>query len=89
MSHLFAIVSGAKPVFIRISDKEFSCCPSARWNNMVPTCGIYAFPIEASKISNRGVLESTSSASAEMCQALFEEICSQLVAPIREQIQAV
>jgi creatinine amidohydrolase len=51
-----------------------------------PRAGIYTFPIEASQISNRGVLGSTSSSSAEIGQALFEEICSQLAAVIREQM---
>jgi creatinine amidohydrolase len=53
-----------------------------------PRAGIYTFPIEASQISNRGVLGNTSSSSAENGRALFEEICSQLVAVIREQMGA-
>jgi len=51
-----------------------------------PRAGIYTFPIEVSKISNRGVLGNTSSSSAESGRTLFEEICSQLVAVIREQM---
>jgi creatinine amidohydrolase len=55
-------------------------------NATPPRAGIYTFPIEASKISNRGVLGNTSSSSAEIGQALFEEICSQLVALVRERM---
>jgi creatinine amidohydrolase len=55
-------------------------------NATPPRAGLYTFPIEASKISNRGVLGNTSSSSAENGQALFEEVCSQLVAVIREQM---
>ncbi|HXC32713.1 MAG TPA: creatininase [Verrucomicrobiae bacterium] len=50
-----------------------------------PRAGIYAFPIEASEASTRGVLGNTSSSSAEIGKALFEEICAQLVALIREK----
>ena len=53
-----------------------------------PRAGIYMFPIEASTISNRGVLGTTSSSSAEIGRALFEEICSQLVAIVREHMGA-
>jgi len=56
-------------------------------NATPPRAGIYTFPIEASKISNRGVLGNTSTSSAEIGRALFEEICSQLVAVIRERMQ--
>jgi creatinine amidohydrolase len=52
-------------------------------NATPPRSGIYTFPIEASKISNRGVLGNTSSSSAENGRALFEEICSQLLSVIR------
>jgi creatinine amidohydrolase len=55
-------------------------------NATPPRAGIYTFPIEASKISNRGVLGNTSSSSAEIGRALFEEICLQLSAVIREQM---
>ena len=55
-------------------------------NATPPRAGIYLFPVEASKISNRGVLGNTSSSSTEIGQALFEEICSQFVAVIREQM---
>jgi creatinine amidohydrolase len=51
-----------------------------------PRAGIYTFPIEASKISSRGVLGNTSFASAENGRALFEEICSQLIAIVRERM---
>jgi creatinine amidohydrolase len=55
-------------------------------NATPPRAGIYMFPVAASDISNRGVLGSTSSSSAEIGQALFEEICSQLEAVILEQM---
>lgn len=59
----------------------------ARVDNVTPPrAGIYTFPVEASKISNRGVLGNTSSSSAEIGEALFEEICAQLAAVIREQM---
>ncbi len=54
-------------------------------NATPPRAGIYTFPIDASRISNRGVLGSTSNSSAEIGQALFEEICAQLVALIGGQ----
>jgi creatinine amidohydrolase len=57
-------------------------------NATPPRAGIYTFPVEASKISNRGVLGNTSISSTESGQALFEEICSQLVAIIHEQMGA-
>ena len=50
-----------------------------------PRAGIYAFPIEGSKLSNRGVLGSTSDSSAEIGRALFDEICAQLLSVVREQ----
>jgi creatinine amidohydrolase len=52
-------------------------------NATPPRAGIYAFPIEGSKLSNRGVLGSTSNASAEIGRALFEEMCAQLSSIIR------
>lgn len=55
-------------------------------NPTPPRAGVYLFPIEASKISNHGVLGNTSSSSAEIGRALFEEICSRLVGVIREQM---
>ena len=54
-------------------------------NATPPRAGIYAFPVEASTISRRGVLGNTSCSSAEKGRALFEEICSQLVGVIRKQ----
>jgi creatinine amidohydrolase len=56
-------------------------------NATPPRAGIYTFPIEASKISNRGVLGNTSSSGAEKGRALFEEICSQLLSVIREHMR--
>jgi creatinine amidohydrolase len=55
-------------------------------NATPPRAGIYMFPIEARKISNRGVLGNTSSSSAEIGHALFDEICSKLVTVIREHM---
>ena len=57
-------------------------------NATPPRAGIYTFPVEASQISNRGVLGNTSASSAEKGQALFEEICSQLLTIIHEQMGA-
>jgi creatinine amidohydrolase len=57
-------------------------------NAMPPRAGIYLFPVEPAKISNRGVLGSSSLSSAEIGQALCEEICYQLVALVREQLGA-
>lgn len=57
-------------------------------NATPPRAGIYTFPIEADKVSNRGVLGSTSSSSAEAGQELFEEVCVQLIAVVREQMGA-
>jgi creatinine amidohydrolase len=60
---------------------------TARIDNATPPrAGIYTYPIEDSKTSNRGVLGNTSASSAEKGEALFEEICSQLVAVINEQM---
>jgi creatinine amidohydrolase len=52
-------------------------------NATPPRAGIYMYPIDSAKISNRGVLGMTSSSSAEIGRVLFEEICSQLVGVIR------
>ncbi len=50
-----------------------------------PRAGVYTFPIEASKISSRGVLGSTSISSPEIGRELFEEICAQLIDVIKER----
>lgn len=50
-----------------------------------PRAGIYSYPAQAAKLSNRGVLGSTSNSSAEIGKALFEEICAQLLRIVREQ----
>jgi creatinine amidohydrolase len=55
-------------------------------NATPPRAGIYLFPTDATKISNRGVLGSTSPASAAIGEALFEEICSKLTALIQEHM---
>jgi creatinine amidohydrolase len=55
-------------------------------NAAPPRAGIYSFPVEASKISNRGVLGKTSSSSADIGHALFEELCAQLLAVIYERM---
>ncbi len=56
-------------------------------NPTPPRAGIYTFPIDASRLSNRGVLGNSSSSSAEIGRALFEEICNQLISVIRGQIE--
>jgi creatinine amidohydrolase len=55
-------------------------------NATPPRAGIYTFPIEPSKVSNRGVLGNTSASSAEAGRALFEEISRQLLGVIRKQM---
>jgi creatinine amidohydrolase len=57
-------------------------------NSTPPKPGIYLFPADSSKISNRGVLGSSSPSTAEIGLALCEEICSQLVALIHEHMGA-
>jgi creatinine amidohydrolase len=57
-------------------------------NATPPRAGIYTFPIEASQISNRGVLGNSTSSSAEIGKALYDEICAQLVALIGKQMRA-
>jgi len=57
-------------------------------NATPPKPGIYVFPTDPSKISNRGVLGSSSPSTAEIGHALCEEICSQLVALIQEHMGA-
>jgi len=50
-----------------------------------PRAGVYSYPAQAAKLSNRGVLGSTSNSSAEIGKALFEEICAQMLGVVREQ----
>jgi creatinine amidohydrolase len=57
-------------------------------NTTPPRPGIYPFPTDSAKISNRGVLGSSTPSTAEIGFALCEEICSQLVAMIREHMGA-
>jgi creatinine amidohydrolase len=57
-------------------------------NTTPPRPGIYLFPTDPSKISNRGVLGSSSPSTAEIGLALCEEICSQLVALVQEHMGA-
>src|SRR5882762_10030783 len=57
-------------------------------NATPPRPGIYAFPADSSKISNRGVLGSSSPSTAEIGLALCDEICSQIVALIHEHMGA-
>jgi creatinine amidohydrolase len=57
-------------------------------NATPPRPGIYLFPSDPSKISNRGVLGSSSPSTAEIGLALCEEICSQLVALVQEHMGA-
>ncbi len=51
-----------------------------------PRAGIYFFPVEPSKISNRGVLGSASVSSGEIGAALYEEICAQLETLVRQHM---
>lgn len=55
-------------------------------NAAPPRAGIYLFPIAPSRVSNRGVLGSTSSSSAEIGAALYEEISRQLETLVREHM---
>jgi creatinine amidohydrolase len=57
-------------------------------NATPPRPGIYHFPSDSSKISNRGVLGRSSPSTADIGLALCEEICSQLVALIQEHMGA-
>src|ERR1700694_5499088 len=57
-------------------------------NATPPRPGIYLFPTDPSKISNRGVLGSSSPSTAEIGHALSAEICSQLIALIQEHMGA-
>jgi creatinine amidohydrolase len=57
-------------------------------NATPPRPGIYVFPTDSSKISNRGVLGSSSPSTAEIGLTLCEEICSQLVALIKDHMGA-
>jgi creatinine amidohydrolase len=62
---------------------------TARVDNATPPkAGIYLHPSDPSKMSNRGVLGSSSTASAEIGRVLSEEICSQLVALIQGHLGA-
>jgi creatinine amidohydrolase len=58
-------------------------------NATPPRAGIYLFPIDSAAISNRGVLGNTSPATKEIGRALFEEICAQLLALVRDHMGAV
>jgi creatinine amidohydrolase/Fe(II)-dependent formamide hydrolase-like protein len=57
-------------------------------NATAPQPGIYLFPADSSKISNRGVLGRSSPSTAAIGRALCEEICSQLVALIQQHMGA-
>ncbi|HEX4002981.1 MAG TPA: creatininase [Candidatus Acidoferrales bacterium] len=56
-------------------------------NATPPRAGIYLYPVDPARLSNRGVLGSSSPASAEAGRALFDEICSNLAAVVREQLK--
>jgi creatinine amidohydrolase len=56
-------------------------------NPTPPRAGIYFYPVEPAIVSNRGVLGRTTLATAQSGEALFKEICSGLVALIREQMK--
>jgi creatinine amidohydrolase len=55
-------------------------------NPTPPRAGVYLHPIDEAKVSNRGVLGSSSPASAAAGRALFDEICSKLVALIHDHM---
>ena len=55
-------------------------------NPTPPRAGIYFFPIDSAIISNRGVLGSSSLGNEVIGEALFEGICSQLVALVHEHM---
>ena len=57
-------------------------------NATPPRPGIYLFPEDSAKMSNRGVLGSASLSSADIGRALCEEICSQLAALINGHMGA-
>ncbi|MGC2330679.1 MAG: creatininase [Candidatus Acidiferrales bacterium] len=57
-------------------------------NARPPRAGVYSFPIDSAKLSNRGVLGSSSPASAAAGRALFDEICTNLIALVRERLQS-
>jgi creatinine amidohydrolase len=56
-------------------------------NATPPRTGVYWYPIDSATFSNRGVLGSSSPASAAAGRALFDEICSKLVALVREHMK--
>ena len=55
-------------------------------NKTPPRPGIYLYPAEPSRISNRGVLGRTSPATAEIGRALCDAICSELIGLVREHM---
>ena len=69
-------------------DKEL-VGPARLDNSTPPRAGIYLFPIEPSKISNRGVLGTTSISTPEIGTELFEEVCSRLETLVREHLGAI
>ena len=58
-------------------------------NAAPPRSGIYLYPANPSKFSNRGVLGRSSPATAEIGRVLCEEVCSQLLDLIREHMGSV
>jgi creatinine amidohydrolase len=55
-------------------------------NATPPRAGVYVFPVDPAKLSNRGVLGSSSPASAAAGRALYEEICAKLIVLVRERM---
>ncbi|MEU5161893.1 creatininase family protein [Streptomyces sp. NPDC020875] len=47
-----------------------------------PPAGIYRHPVDAARMSNRGVLSSTTGASAELGALLFEEVVTNVLAAL-------
>jgi len=56
-------------------------------NATPPRAGVYTYPIDSAKLSNRGVLGSSSPASAAAGRALYDEICANLITLVRERPQ--
>jgi creatinine amidohydrolase len=56
-------------------------------NATPPRAGVYSFPVDSAKLSNRGVLGSSSPASAAAGRALYDEICSNLLALVRDHME--
>jgi len=56
-------------------------------NASPPRAGVYTYPIDSAELSNRGVLGSSSPASAAAGRALYDQICENLITLVRERPQ--